>query len=186
MDLIVLLSGPVAVGKTSLREELERRFQFRAIRSSGYLTALAEVRGILDNRTALQDLGDSLDAQTDFKWLVEDVASVAIRATPEVTRWLVDAVRKERQIEHFRSAFPKKVAHVHLTAPEDILMARYAKRIAPAGSIVPVVPYSVAVAHPNEQAARGLKGVADVVLDTSQFSPAELADTIFHQYRRTG
>ena len=57
------------------------------------------------DRLILQDLGDSLDVATDYRWLIDDFARPAIELNPDQGRWIVDAVRKTRQIQHFREAF---------------------------------------------------------------------------------
>ena len=125
LEFLVLLSGPLAVGKTTLREQLVLEHDFDYVRSGRYLLDLAEREALDGRRRGLQDLGDELDRKTDFKWLLEDVAMPGFQANPERSRWLVDAVRKPKQVKHFRNAFGTAVLHVHLTATEDVLKTRY-------------------------------------------------------------
>ena len=63
---LVLLSGPIAVGKTTLADFLIREFGFHRVRSSDYLKSLAAARGIRESRDVLQELGDELDYSTDY------------------------------------------------------------------------------------------------------------------------
>lgn len=165
--MLVLLSGPVAVGKTTLRQDLVAAHQFDYVRSSGYLKRLAEQRSLGGERTGLQDLGDELDRLTDFRWLLDEVAKPGFAAFSDRRRWLVDAVRKHRQVEHFRAAYGDAVLHVHLDASEAVLRQRYAERH-------DVTPYDDAIQHANEIASRSLIGIADLVIDMGS-TPVEQA-----------
>lgn len=172
IESLVLLSGPIAVGKTSVRQALLASYGYDHVRSSAYLVELAGKLSEGETRTSLQDLGDRLDKETDYRWVLDQVARPAFAAHPCKLRWLVDAVRKRRQVEHFREAFGARVLHVHLNAPEDVLQQRYAARVATAKEIT---PYGVAIQHENEAASRDLIHVADLTLDTSVATPQELA-----------
>jgi cytidylate kinase len=167
LELLVLISGPIAVGKTTLRQALTASYGFDYVRSGDYLKQLAAQRGLAGERTALQDLGDELDQLTDFRWLLDEVAKPGIAAAPTLRRWLVDAVRKRRQVEHFRTAYDRAVLHAHLTASEDVLRQRYAER-------KDAAPYDVVIQHENEVASRNLIVIADLIIDTSS-TPAEEA-----------
>lgn len=170
-EMLILLSGPVAAGKTTLRQALLGEHGFEYVRSSGYLKQLMERRGETETRTALQNLGDELDLQTDYRWLLDAVVSTAFEASPAQRRWLVDAVRKHRQVEHFRASYGMAVLHVHLYADEAVLRDRYGKR----GDSI---PYDVAIEHDNEVAARSLIDVADLIIDTGSESAERAADQI--------
>lgn len=99
----------------------------------------------------------------------------ALRAAPEQMRWLFDAVRKERQVDHFRSTYGRAVFHVHLTADEKTLKLRYDAR---AASICDTTPYEQAVVHDNERCARRLVNYADLVLLADRQSAQVLAESI--------
>lgn len=170
--VILLLSGPVAAGKSTLATKLVEDHGFRTIRSGNHLRSVAAQLGSATTRRALQELGDSFDLSTDYLWLIDDVASPQIEAAPDHARWLLDSVRKERQVEHFRSRFPH-VVHVHLTATEEVLRARYDMRLAAGGEYEGCTPYDVAVGHPNEVASRGLIRIADHVVDSTSGSAVE-------------
>lgn len=179
MQSIVLLSGPVAVGKTTLRDLLAASYGFDYVRSSPYLIQVAAERGIGTSREDLQDLGDELDRSTDFRWVVDQVATPTFRLRPEKSRWLVDAVRKQRQIDHFRSAFDGAILHVHLTAGEDVLRARFDGRLKAANLHVDGrTPYEAAIQHDNEVQARRLIASADLVVDLGITSTMDAAEMI--------
>lgn len=173
MKRLLLLSGPVASGKTSISATLQELHGFVPISSSSYLRARLAARSEPLDRHNLQELGDSLDHSTDFSWLIESVANPTIQARPDVENWLLDAVRKPRQVELFRLHFGNAVRHVHINAPESVLQQRYAARDA-----THINEYNNSVLHPNEKSARSLSGFADKVLDTHIHTPFEVADQI--------
>jgi hypothetical protein len=140
------------------------------------MTARAE--GIEPDRTQLQQLGDALDERSDYRWLIENVAVPTMARLPGQDRWLLDSVRKLRQVEHFRERFGACVTHAHFEAPEAILKTRYEARLAAGGEYHGGTPYETALDHPNERSARALRLVADVVLDTSVLTPEQAAQEL--------
>lgn len=162
-DVVLLLSGPVSVGKTTLRDLLMSHHGFGAIRSSAYLREVAARQAGGTGRLDLQELGDALDLQTGYRWVVDSVARPAMAAEPGRKRWLFDSVRKKRQVEHFRAAFGAAAFHLHLDAPEDVLRARYEQRLLEQGEPVEGA-YDRAVTHDNEQQSRGLIHLADATV----------------------
>lgn len=170
MNRLLLLSGPMASGKTSVSAALQEFHGFVPISSGSFLRAYLAARSEPLDRHNFQELGDSLDEATDFSWLIESVANPAIQARPDVENWLLDAVRKPRQVELFRLRFGNAVRHVHIIAPESVLQQRYAAR-----SATDFNEYNNSVLHPNEQIARSLSGFADKVLDTHTYTPFQIA-----------
>lgn len=165
---IVVLSGAVATGKTTLGEELEGRFDARRIGSHELLLAhLAE--GDPRDRAALQALGERLDRDTEGRWLADDVAVAASRL-PEDAIVVVDSARILGQVEAMRHAFGRRVTHVHLHAPVDELRRRYRNR---RGRDLP--SYDEVRRNPTEAAIDSLIDEADVVIDTSRSTPTDVA-----------
>lgn len=164
-EIVLLLSGPVSVGKTTLRDLLMARYAFGSIRSSAYLRELAAKQTTGTARLDLQELGDSLDRKTDYRWVLDDVALPAMEASTQTRRWLFDAVRKKRQVEHFRGQFKQRVFHLHLNAPEAVLRERYESRLRENGEPVEGA-YERAVVHENEQESRSLIAIADAIIET--------------------
>lgn len=173
MKRLLLLSGPMASGKTSVSAALQELHGFVPISSGSYLRAQLAARDEPLGRHNLQELGDSLDRATDFSWLIDAVAIPALEARPDVDNWLLDAVRKPKQVELFRLHFGNAVRHVHIIAPESVLEQRYAAR-----GLSHLEDYRASVLHPNEQSARSLAGFADKILDTEEYTPLEIADQI--------
>lgn len=169
---IVLLSGPFKVGKSTVTGELVQQFGYLKISSSDYLRSLnpgLEKLEISEARLRLQESGDELDRQTDFGWVVDPVATSAVASAPDASTWLFDAVRKRRQVEHFREKFGSAVMHVHLTAPDDVLRVR---------SGLTHTAYNAAIIHPNEVNSRSLFNVADLIFDTTLHTAYEIAAQI--------
>ena len=185
MNRLLLLSGPVAVGKSGVANALIRDHGFASIKSSAYLRAQAVSDGLTESRTNLQKTGDRLDDETDFKWLIDDVAIPAIAANQDNTRWLLDSVRKRRQVAHFRNHFGKSVFHVHLIAPEPIIEARYNDRLL-AGDEAGNVAYATAIAHTNELSSRSLIDIADFLVDLASASSEAAALAIVEKWNERG
>ena len=175
---LVLMSGPIAVGKSVIANVLIKHHGFVGIRSGTYLKGLATTQGKGHSRAELQELGDDLDNKTDYAWLINDVVVSALGDAPKQDRWLLDSVRKKRQVEHFRALYGTAVLHVHFTAPEDILRERYEKRIAAGGEYAGNTPYSIAAVHSNEVSARGLIEFADLTIDLLRTGSDEAAIAI--------
>lgn len=171
MPIVLLLSGPVAVGKSTVTAKLVADSGFKTIRSGEYLREISASRGLVGDRLDLQQIGDSLDERTDFNWLVEDVAIPTVNANPNQELWMIDSVRKSRQVEHFRRHFGRSVYHVHLTASETVLQQRFEARRARGGEYRQATSYDDVVAHPNERAARALLKISDLTLDMGALSP---------------
>jgi adenylosuccinate synthase len=173
----------LAVGKTAVRLKLVSKHAFAYLRSSEYLRELAKAKGLTPDRLVLQNLGDDLDVATDYRWLIDDVARPSIERSPRQSRWIVDAVRKTRQIEHFRDAFRDAVRHIHFTASEEVLRARYKARQQEQGSGADMTPYEAAIDHDNERAARGLIECADVVINLEEVSPSAAVEIMLRDPR---
>jgi gluconate kinase len=180
VEKVLLLSGAMGAGKTSVATAVRTMFQFEKISSSGYLLTLIDQNDLKDasgQRVQLQELGDQLDEETDFRWVVDEVAEKAVRAHPEIQHWLVDAVRKRRQVDHFRNCYGRAVRHVHLSAPDDVLRARYVARHDHGDD-----HYNAAVLHPNEVNSRGLSEIADQIFDTTNSRPEDIAANVFRMW----
>lgn len=172
MKRILLLSGPIASGKSSISQFLQENYGFAAISSGAFLREQLVARSKPIDRQQLQELGDALDAATDFSWIIESVARPIIDAQPHIDNWILDAVRKPRQIELFRLNYTESIRHVHVVAPESVLQRRYAERG------VGLAQYQANISHPNEQSARSLATHADKVVDTDELILVEIANQI--------
>jgi len=162
--VVVVLSGPVSAGKTTLAAQLHERFGAIHLKTSVLLEKLAEGRVPLE-RGAMQRFGARLDTQTGGKWVAEDLVP-RITNLPEHAVVVIDAVRIASQIEALRIGLPRQVVHVHLTAPADVLERRYTKR--PKSRVKERATYAEVLTNPTERRVSKLKDDADIVIDTGK------------------
>ena len=84
---------------------------------------------------------------------------------PEDAVLLVDAVRIPEQIDAIRKSYGARVAHVHVTAPPEVLAERYETRT---GGVKELASYEEVRQDPTEQRVRDLEPKADVLIDTDR------------------
>ena len=176
--MILLLSGPAGVGKTTICQNLIDRYNFKLIKSSDYLKKIAKQRSMVVSRENLQAIGDSLDNETDCSWLVNEVVVPWLNRNSEHSRWIIDSVRKKRQVEHFSAKFGDGSQHVHITAEERIVRQRFEMRRSEDEYRQYERTYDEHVLHPNEVSSRSLRLAADYVIDYSEIDAAEASSTI--------
>jgi adenylosuccinate synthase len=126
---IVILSGPVSSGKTTLAEKLRTNHGARVVKTRDLI--LQQLRNIDEERGALQRAGERLDRADGGQWvknaLVRFIEDDQQGETP-TGLYLVDSVRIPGQVAAIREAFGSAVHHIHLTAPDDELETRYSRR----------------------------------------------------------
>src|SRR5437764_1491865 len=99
MRLVIAISGPIAVGKSAFIAEFLKRFKGIRISTRELILTL---RSVPSERGPLQEAGDSLDRETDGKW-VADALSARARAIDDDAIAIVDSVRIAKQVEHLRN-----------------------------------------------------------------------------------
>lgn len=176
---LLLLSGAMGSGKSSIATVLKEKYFFSGISSGAYLRKFQKINSLSCDRLGLQELGDQLDIETGFSWLIDLVAVPAMESASNVENWLLDAVRKPRQVDLFRLHFVDVVKHIHLIAPESVLKNRYLERDQNEAPI----DYEIATHHPNELAARSLASIADQKIDTSRYTQVEIAEHILNMWK---
>ena len=176
---IVLLSGSVASGKTTLWQLLIKTFpaeHIHVLKTKDLIRDLASKklrRDLPSERRALQDFGDQLDKDTNGDWVRDGLVSlvnkhVGIESSPI---FIVDAVRIERQIKAIREAYGFSVNHIHLKAPENELAARYKTR---SSDMRELKSFRDVIKNPTEAAVNELERSADVVVDTHACTPDDV------------
>ena len=181
--MILLLSGPAAAGKSTICKLLVANHSFAPIKSSRFLRSLVEPPEREITREVLQEIGDRLDIETDFNWLVADVAIPQVTKQKDQRFWFVDSVRKTEQINRFSEAFPGRVLHCHITAPDDVLKPRLLSRSVVNGNISYEKTFSEHVSHPNEISARSLGRAAALIIDTSNTDALTASNAIMGKVR---
>lgn len=171
MQLVIAVSGPIAVGKSAFIKELAKRCDAVRISTRELIQSLRDVPA---ERRPLQEAGEALDRETDGKWVSECTAK-RLRSLP-LAVVVIDSVRIAKQVEHLRGAFGGRVRHVHLTASDDVLANRFEFRKKSGDPAVhEFETYDEARRNPTEAAIGGLGEIADIIIDTDDLEPAGLA-----------
>jgi adenylosuccinate synthase len=166
-ERIVVLSGRVASGKSSLAQLLTTRHGFVRFKTQELIITL---KGTRLARAALQKAGETLDRETKGAW-VSSALTRELQRLPESVQIVVDSVRTQDQVDHLRRAFGPIVTHVHLAAPEPELARRYSAR---SGTIVELKSYSAVQRDPTESHVETLGGSADILIDSERSSPDDV------------
>lgn len=161
---IVAISGRIGSGKTTLATGLEEQFGCRRVSTRELLHEL--LPSTSPARADLQAAGESLDRRTGGTWVAQAVAKRAVALASQATL-IVDAVRIRGQIDGLRRSFGNRVLHLHLTAPEEVLTARFGRRTGRAGE---ARTYRATQRDATEAQVETLAAIADVVIDTKRCS----------------
>jgi adenylosuccinate synthase len=169
---IVLLSGSVSSGKTTLSGELGRQFGLELLKTKDVLKNLARKKlgkELEAERKAMQLFGEKLDRETSGKWVCDALVKLLRKSNKDI---VVDAVRIRPQINAIRRAYGFSVVHIHLKAPETVLAARYRKRRG--AGFREMKSYAAVERDPTEARVSELEAAADIVIDTAQCTPADV------------
>jgi len=180
---IILLSGPISSGKSTLAKGLVERYGISIVKTSEVLKK--QVRSDLrQDRKVLQLQGERLDRKTRGRWVLEELRewSNQVKSGPEV---IVDSVRIAEQIQAIREAYGPIVIHVHLTAPVDDLERRFNKRRKQGRE--KDFKYSEVRENPTEKQIEDLVRIADIVINTKRCTEQDvLTRTVSHLNVRSG
>lgn len=182
---ILLLSGRIRAGKTTLAEGLSKRYGIPIFRTHDVIKRLKE-KSQSGTRLAMQSDGESLDRSTNGRWVVQEL-SKWIEESDRGRFVIVDSVRTKDQVTAIREAYGAAVVHLHITAPEKVLEERFgsADDKAKEGGI----SYLEAKNNETEKQVERLAKVADAVIDTDPRRHTERAveaRAIGHLRARTG
>ena len=169
---IVLLSGSVSSGKTTLSEQLRSQFEFDVLKTKEVIRHVAQKRlgkELEADRRVMQLFGQRLDKETEGKWVLEALMK-SFRGPNH--RVIVDSVRILKQIRAIRQAYGFAVVHIHLTAPENVLGTRYLRR--KGAGFRELKSYSDVERNRTEARVNELRDAADVVIDTARCTPTDV------------
>ena len=174
---LIVLSGPIGVGKTSFGNALIDLFGATRVSTHSWLLAKT---GCQNERSALQVAGDRMDAETGAAW-VADAVEDATQAE-DGSLLLLDSARIEGQVQALRGRFLDAVFHVHLNAEPAELEHRYLKR---KSELKEHATYAEARSHGTEAQVGSLAAIADLVLETDHSGAESLASTAMAIVGRT-
>ncbi|MFC4669433.1 hypothetical protein ACFO5X_12795 [Seohaeicola nanhaiensis] len=125
---------------------------------------------LLPGRVSLQQAGNSLDEETNFRWIADEVSKLERELSDRSL--VVDAVRKPEQVLALREQTTLNITHVHLVASYDHLVHRHRLR---SRDIDAGQEYDTIVKDASESYQSELADVSDLKLDAEVASPSQLA-----------
>ena len=179
---IILLSGPVASGKSKLAGQLSSQFDLLRVETGKLLKArLGDAKS---GRVNLQEEGDKLDEETNGAWVSDELAR-ELRQWDEEKSVIVDSVRIPEQVSAIREAYGAIVSHVHLTAPMDVLTDRYNARRRP-DDVADGLSYDDVRINDTERLVGRLEKIADIVIDSARCNVADVLVRVASHLRLYG
>src|SRR4051812_8167924 len=174
---IVVVSGPVAGGKSHLARALADRFDgIRFSTRELLLPGLAPKEP--PTRAALQRIGADLDASTSGRWVAARLSRRIYDAGQELV--IIDAARIPEQVEGLRRAFGREVRHVHVGASRETCAARYESRREHA-EVQESASYQDVIADPTEARIGEMAPMADIAIDTDRVGPEDVVIRVASQ-----
>jgi adenylosuccinate synthase len=183
VNRIILLSGPISSGKSTLAKGLAERYGMSIFKTNEVLKRRVR-KDFVQDRKVLQTEGERLDKRTRGRWVLEELREWAnqLNTVPNI---IIDSVRIKEQIQVIREAYGQVVVHVHLTAPVSELEQRFNRRRQQGRE--KDFQYSEVRANPTEKQVEELAEVADVVIDTKRCTEQDvLIRAVSHLSIRTG
>ena len=166
--LVVLVSGPVCSGKSSLVEQLEEKHGAKIVKTKDLIIKMSPKTKV--ERGKLQRAGQRLDNADGGAWVAEalqrTIDAGTLGRTPEGL-FVVDSVRIPGQIDAIRKAYGAEVHHIHLTASPEELRKRYEERRRREDA---EVDYVTLKANRTEKRVEELARLADIVVHTDKCS----------------
>lgn len=161
--LIVILSGRVCTGKSTLAKHLAKDFKLKHVKTVDFLKVLG--KHIEHERGALQAFGERLDRRTKGAWVCDELLKEE-RGFAEDEIIVVDSLRILGQVEAIRKGFGNRVIHIHLDANLAELGRRYTARNN--RDIKELPSYEDVQKNKTERNVPKLASVADVVIETDR------------------
>jgi adenylosuccinate synthase len=161
---LVVLSGRIASGKSTLSDELVSLLGAKSLSTSALLRKRAARMGLeLTSRSEFQQFGRNQDVSTEGQWIVEEISdALALLQPTEVV--VLDSIRQQSQLSALRQHFGRAILHVHLIADEDTLDLRFAQRDR---DVDRGTSRSQAIDDPVEARVDEFSATCDLLIDTS-------------------
>jgi adenylosuccinate synthase len=167
---ILLLAGPIGVGKSSVARQLASKHLGQIVSARALLVGMA---GADEDRFSLQSAGQRLDRRTNGRWLLE---ALGPHAEDRERLTVVDAVRTLRQTEPvLREVTDARL--VYLDADQGTRLDRFALA-ARHDAVKRGTDFARSNAHETERNIRRLKPLAHLVIDTDSLTCDETVGAI--------
>ena len=169
--IILILSGEIGTGKTTLSDALQNKFDFKPCKTKDGIKYFAErtAKDKSRDRAFLQNFGETLDKKTKGKWVLDYFQTLFAKNFDSHKFYVVDSVRISSQIKHLRDAYSYSVFHVHLKAAPSTLQSRFIKRNETSSSEHDLsLIYKIAKSNSTEIRVNSLEAEADLIIDTER------------------
>ncbi|MEL7585263.1 MAG: adenylosuccinate synthetase [Prolixibacteraceae bacterium] len=170
--VIVVLTGEICTGKSTLADKLENVFGFKHCKTKEGLSFFAKrkLKGKIPDRDFLQKYGEHLDTEEDGKWVLEYFQHLYQKEFDRKNFYVIDSARILKQIQHLRDAYSYFVFHIHLEASKESLETRFYERgeMKNLPKEIQKEKYNRYKRDPTEQQVDTLKEEADLIIDTDK------------------
>ena len=123
LNRLILLSGPISSGKTTLAKGLAEHYGFGIFRTNDVFHSKIH-NDSESNLKVLQDEDDKYDKETNGRCVLNELKKwVSLNSSSKGV--IVDSVRIIEQIDAINEAYWPRVIHIHLTATKAELEKRY-------------------------------------------------------------
>jgi len=175
-NIIVVLTGEIGSGKTTLSKNLNSLYGFKILSTRELLIHYSKKfkkQTHEDERLFLQRIGEQMDKRTDGLWVLEYFQQAIL----ENERVVIDSLRIQKQINSFRQRFGhQNVFQIYLDAPEKILELRHFQKYGlDINDLRAIQEYQIYKTNTTEQEVKSLKRDADLVIDTLSLSELDNA-----------
>jgi adenylosuccinate synthase len=170
--IILVLSGEICTGKSTLSHKLEKDFNFRVCKTKEGLSKFAQrkLKGKIPDRLYLQNFGDELDKKYKGKWVLEYFQDLFSSTFSNEKFYVIDSIRIIDQIKHIRDAYSFIVYHIHLEAAPNSLEERFYRRdeLQSLDKKIQREKYVEFKSNNTEKHVQTLKDEADLVINTDR------------------
>lgn len=167
---LVVISGGIASGKSTLAKHLAKRFGCTVVKTNSIIQDHLSSRST-GNRYSLQRKGNQLDRNTKHSWVANAVAQT-VRSVDNDLPVVLEGVRKPQQMDKILSLIGHRyVRHVHLSVDPVTQKERFqrSKRAKDEG-----ISFEEAVKDLSERDVEKLIHTADIVIPTEQHTEEDV------------
>lgn len=170
--IILVLSGEICSGKTTLSNNLLEQFNFKHCETKVGLQLFhrKKIKNKPIDRILLQQHGEELDSKHGGDWVLRYFNQLYSKDFENHNFYVIDSCRIESQIKHLREAYSFIVYHIHLKASAKSLENRFFKREEFSGLTEDIAKtkYLEYKSNRTEKQVNTLEKDADLSIDTDK------------------